>query len=383
MQAGREGDAQVVQAGRTTRAQHREGDAQVIGDVAPGMMSRLGLAIVHPRGALALAADRRAAGRSGTDLMAVLVMMLLATQLRGVFAAVWIAKDVDLGLGARSLISLLTQSLTMTLAVLVIAAVALFLAGGARRNAGRAFDLACVCVLPLVYVAIAATLIVGAFDLVLPEGTSTILVGAGCAWTGGLVMIALAPARSPQTSNVVAPTSVATLGRRAGAALFVVCAAGIAVQALWIAKHTDNVRPMLAGDPAPLFRLPSIGPGGTVGPPVDLAAKKGHVVIVDFWATWCGPCMKAMPHLETLQRRYQGELEVIAVNLDDAATAREIWDKRGYTMTLAADQDETSQRYGVSTIPHTVLIDRAGLVRYVQRGTSTTIDAVVAEQIRK
>ncbi|HEY4175391.1 MAG TPA: TlpA disulfide reductase family protein [Kofleriaceae bacterium] len=349
----------------------------------PGLVARLGLAIVHPRGALALAADRRASGRSGTDLMAALVMMLFATQLRGLFAAAWIAKDVDFGLGTRSLIGVLTQSMTMPLAVLVIATVVLFVAGGSRRHAGRAFDLACVCVLPLVYVAIVATLIVGALDLALPDGTTTILVGIGCAWTGGFVMIALAPARSPQMSNIVAPTAVATLGRRAGAALFVVFVAGVAVQSIWIAKHTDKVRPMLAGDPAPLFRLPSIGPGGTVGPPVELAAKKGHVVIVDFWATWCGPCMKAMPHLETLQRRYQGELEVIAVNLDDATAARQIWEQRGYTMTLVADQDETSQRYGVSTIPHTVLVDRNGIVTYVQRGTSTALDAVVAEQIRK
>lgn len=315
--------------------------------------------------------------------MAALLLMLLATQLRGLFAASWIAKAVDLGLGMRSLVSVLTQSLTMTLAVLVIVTVALFLAGGARRNAGRAFDLACVCVLPLVYVAIAATLVVGAFDITLPDGTGPLLVGVGCAWTGGLVVIALAPARSPQMNNIVAPPPVAALGRRAGAVILVVAFAGVGVQAIWIANHTDKVRPMLQGDPAPLFRLPSIGPGGTVGPPVELAARKGHVVIVDFWATWCGPCMKAMPHMESLQRRYQGELEIIAVNLDDAAAARRIWEKNGYTMTLAADQDEVSQHYGVSTIPHTVLIDRAGLVLYVQRGTSSTLDAKLAEQIRK
>jgi thiol-disulfide isomerase/thioredoxin len=332
---------------------------------------------------LALAADRRASGRAGTDLMFAFLMLLASTQLRGLFAGAWIAKDVDLALGARSMISVLTQSLTLTLAVLIVAAVVLYLAGGVRRHAGRAFDLACVCVLPLVYVAITATLIVGAIELALPDGASTALVGGGCAWTGALLMLALAPARSPQTSKVVAPTRFATRGARAGLAVLLICAAGIVVQATWIAKHTDQVRPMLAGDPAPLFRLPSIGPGGTVGPPVELAAKKGHVVIVDFWATWCGPCMKAMPHLETLQRRYQGELEIIAVNLDDAAAAREIWDKRGYTMTLAADQDETSQRYGVSTIPHTVLIDRNGVVTYVQRGVSPVLETKVAEQIRQ
>lgn len=105
-------------------------------------------------------------------------------------------------------------------------------------------------------------------------------------------------------------------------------------------------------------------------------------VLVDFWATWCGPCIKAMPKLETLARRYKGELEIIAVNLDDVAAARQLWDSRGYSMTLVADDGDASRRYGVSTIPHTVLIDRAGVVRHVARGAAGDLERLIDRQVQ-
>lgn len=104
------------------------------------------------------------------------------------------------------------------------------------------------------------------------------------------------------------------------------------------------------------------------GEKVDLAAMKGKVVLLDFWATWCGPCIAAMPGLAALAREHAAEVEVIAINLDDAAEARAIFDRSGYQMRLVADDGTISQRYGVTTIPHTVVIDRAGIVRSVHRG---------------
>ena len=102
--------------------------------------------------------------------------------------------------------------------------------------------------------------------------------------------------------------------------------------------------------------------------PIDIRELRGKIVVLDFWATWCGPCIAAMPGLAALAREHAAEVEVIAINLDDAAEARAIFDRSGYQMRLVADDGTISQRYGVTTIPHTVVIDRAGIVRSVHRG---------------
>jgi len=136
---------------------------------------------------------------------------------------------------------------------------------------------------------------------------------------------------------------------------------------------------MQNGDPAPAFALPRIEAHGALGDKQTL--PPGKPVVLDFWATWCKPCLQAMPALDALAKRHP-ELTVIAVNLDDPVAARELFDARHYAMLLVADDGDTSNRYGVSTIPHTVLVDRTGLVRVVSRGDDDTIERAV-EEIRK
>ena len=99
--------------------------------------------------------------------------------------------------------------------------------------------------------------------------------------------------------------------------------------------------------------------------------------MLDFWATWCGPCLRAMPKLDELAARHP-DVDVIAVNLDDAAAARAMFDERGWTrLVLLADDGDASQRYNVSSIPHTVVIDRDGIVRHVSRGGPFDAEAAV------
>ncbi len=162
--------------------------------------------------------------------------------------------------------------------------------------------------------------------------------------------------------------------------------AGTIVQTVWIVQHSDSMRPMTQGDPAPAFALPAITANGAPGAAVSLAELRGKVVVLDFWATWCGPCLKAMPKLDMLARTHP-DVVVIAINLDDAVAARTLWEERGYVIRLLADDGEVSERYGVSTIPHSVVIDQGGIVRMVARGNTTQLDATVrallGEQIRK
>ncbi len=336
-------------------------------------VDRLGLAIVAPKQALAIAGDRDNPGRSSSDLLAMVLLLVLATQLRGVFGALWVGSAIDWGLGLRSLVHVLATSVTLDLVLLVIATVAIFATASRRRDLGRAFDLACVAVLPLIVVELAATFVVRLFDVSLPELGMRLLSIGSYAWTGVLVALAIASERGR-----VVPTTVSARVRAAGLAMLLIAAAGLAEQIGWLAQNSDLVRPVVAGELAPMFALPAIGPGGALGAKVSLPHDK--IAIVDFWATWCGPCLASMPALDAFARHHP-EVEVLAINLDDPAAARAIFDRKGYSLVLVADDGDTSQRYGVSTIPHTVVIDGAGMVRRVAH-SGADLEAAI-EQIRK
>ena len=336
-------------------------------------VGRIGLAITSPRAALAVASDRAHIGRSGSDLIAAIGLLLLATQLRGLFAAGWLATAVSPGLGLRGVMHVLTRALTIDLGFLVVAAIVVFAAGGAKRNLGRAFDLACVAALPLVIVDVAATVLVRIADLEVPRAAGIALAGASYLWAGALVALAVLRSGTGPTAEMIGRA------RRAGWGVVAVALVGTVVQGAWIAQNLEVLRPMTQGDEAPAFALPAIGPQGVLGAPLALAATRGKVTIVDFWATWCGPCLRSMPSLDSLAARYPNDVSVIAVNLDDAAEARALFDERRYRMSLVFDDGHTSERYGVTTIPHSVVIDRAGVVRLVHRGGGATVELEVTK----
>ena len=344
---------------------------------SPGWFARLGLAIARPRWALALAGDRANAGRSGSDLILALVLVVVATQLRGLATACWIGGSAGLVFAVRTL----TAAVSLHFVLLVGAALLVFAFAGAKRNLGRAFDLACVAVLPLLVVQLVATVALRAGDF---EGVPAVMTwsvpAVGLGWMGVLVALAIRPARIGAARVPPPPAAVVRPARWLGWGLAAIAALGVAVQARWIADHLEFVRPMSSGDEAPAFALPEVGPSGALGPKVTLASTRGKITVVDFWATWCKPCLASMPRLDQIARR-SPDVTVIAVNLDDPAAARALFTESGYTMKLVAGDDDVSQRYGASSIPHTVFIDGDGHVREVVSGTGPDPMAIV-ETIR-
>src|SRR6185312_14716926 len=81
--------------------------------------------------------------------------------------------------------------------------------------------------------------------------------------------------------------------------------------------------PVAAGWQAPEFTRQ-----GFSGQPVTLGAYRGKVVILDFWASWCPPCLREMPNLISLQKQYDGKLQVIGVSMDDRSDAAKSVTKR-------------------------------------------------------
>ena len=121
----------------------------------------------------------------------------------------------------------------------------------------------------------------------------------------------------------------------------------------------------LAGTPAPAFRLPGRSSE------VALDSLRGRVVLVDFWASWCGPCRQSFPWLAALQKRLESRgLTVVAIDLDKSRPAADAFLARFETpFTVAFDPSGgTAEAYGVRAMPTSVLLDRGGKVVALHRG---------------
>jgi peroxiredoxin len=134
------------------------------------------------------------------------------------------------------------------------------------------------------------------------------------------------------------------------------------------------------GSPAPDFTLRSSG-----GPNLRLSEQRGQVVLLNFWATWCGPCREEMPQLNRLYDKYRGAgLVMLGVNVDeDPAKAAEVAQKLGVRFPVLLDSNkQVSSRYELSAMPSTVLIDRDGKVRFLHKGYREGYAQLYDQQIR-
>ena len=122
--------------------------------------------------------------------------------------------------------------------------------------------------------------------------------------------------------------------------------------------------------PAPDFELASLRPDKD---PVRLSDYRGKVVYLDFWSSWCAPCRRAMPHLESLRQAYsRADFEVIGVNTDLLADdAREFLEHVPVSYPIARDPGgRAARRFGVEALPALLVIDRSGVVRRAFRGSA-------------
>lgn len=143
------------------------------------------------------------------------------------------------------------------------------------------------------------------------------------------------------------------------------------------ATTVDTLR---TGAPAPDFQLKS-----NSGKPVSLASLKGQIVLVNFWASWCGPCRKEMPILEQLNRQYRGKgVTLVGVNVEPDSAAAADWLKATpVSFPILFDVDSTvSKLYQVEGMPNTVILDRKGNVRYIHRGYRAGAENEYLDQIR-
>jgi peroxiredoxin len=120
------------------------------------------------------------------------------------------------------------------------------------------------------------------------------------------------------------------------------------------------------GAPAPQFDLAS-----QAGKNVSLEQYKGQVVMLNFWASWCGPCRQEMPLLESIYKKYNKlGFTMLGVNVEPDSNAAVDWLKQTpVSFPILFDKDsKVSKMYDVTGMPSTVIIDRTGKVRMLHHG---------------
>jgi len=150
----------------------------------------------------------------------------------------------------------------------------------------------------------------------------------------------------------------------------------LAAAAPWVAAG-----PLAPSAPAPDFTLRTLE-----GQNLRLGEQRGRVVLVNFWATWCGPCRQEMPHLNKLYEKYKSSgFVLLGVNVDDdTRQAVGVANKLGVRFPVLPDTDKrVSRQYDLSAMPSTVLIDRDGKVRYLHRGYQSGYEDTYDKQIRE
>ncbi len=134
-------------------------------------------------------------------------------------------------------------------------------------------------------------------------------------------------------------------------------------------------------DQAPDFTLKSLE-----GANMRLEEYRGQVVLINFWASWCGPCRQEMPILDRLHHRYEDTgFAVLGVNVEgEAAPAQEIVDKTNVTFPILIDDGQkVSEMYNLEAMPSTVVVDRDGVVRYIHRGYKPGDEAKYVEVVKQ
>lgn len=148
-----------------------------------------------------------------------------------------------------------------------------------------------------------------------------------------------------------------------------ILAGALALAAFVVAQDAAKVE-LKENAPAPAFAM-----SGVDGKTYNNANLKGKVVLIDFWATWCGPCKAASPSIQALHEKF-GSQGLVAIganafereNKDGAASAYA--KEHNYTYLMTTNNDDLARSWGVKGIPTFVIIDKRGVVRKVQVGFS-------------
>ncbi len=140
----------------------------------------------------------------------------------------------------------------------------------------------------------------------------------------------------------------------------VIAAALVSVLFLGLGKDPALIESPLIGKPAPTFALRQVGTQNTI----DVAQFKGKPVVINFWATWCGPCWEEHPVLVATARQVQPGVQFLGVVFQDTESKIQgFLDQRGSSYPTVVDEaGKTAIAYGVGGVPETFFLDANGVI---------------------
>ena len=169
--------------------------------------------------------------------------------------------------------------------------------------------------------------------------------------------------RHPQALSFIVVTllSSATAGLPAAEEVKVASAPAAAVEIDIFGRPKGEGDSLAIGDGAPAFLLRDLARRK-----VELGSHRGQVVLIDFWATWCKPCLRALPHLQRIHTDYADSgLQVLSVNVDVGLhKVQPFMEENNFSFPVLFADSEMGSSYGIYSIPTSYLIDRDGIVQY-------------------
>jgi thiol-disulfide isomerase/thioredoxin len=342
-----------------------------------GLLVRVGMLLVSPKHALSEIQARKSGGVS--DALAVLVLGVLCGRMADLVRAAMMVRESSWAGMLQQMLSILGADLRPALFLALPAGIGITaLAGRGRRDPGLDIELGAACTIPYLLLSSLTEWARGPALRFITAGTlGTVLSLLSVAWALLIFVLAVRLARQRPlegtTQDIVSQSERPRPIRRDRWAAFILGAllAGVlTVNIVWLSHNRDAVAPVGRGIVAPDFELPRID--GTPGT-VSLHQLRGKVVLLDFWARWCPPCLAMMPTLHDIYAaRSSKDIEFLSISAEGSMVDKqEIQDflrQHPAPYPSLFDDREVGGLYRVVSLPHLVIIGRDGVIRRVMVG---------------
>jgi thiol-disulfide isomerase/thioredoxin len=348
-----------------------------------GFPARIGQLVVAPRAGVARV---EAEGGGLRDALWLVVLGVVTFRLPELLRVLMAAAGPSSGELIR-LVGLFGDEAKGAAWVVLPAAVIITVAAGARRDASRDLDLGAACYAPYFALRSVARLVDGAAGMrILPEAMVDLFSAVGAV---AILAFAIRAARTRVAESAdTAAIPLVTPDRRAllaGLVVLALSAVALAESAVWTARHYDSLRPIRKGEPAPAFALPDIDQAETI----SLAQLRGQVVLLDFWASWCSPCVAMLPTLDAVHQRWANRgVAFVGINSDGGgATLAELktfLTAHPIPYPVVVDDGSVGGLYKVEALPTLVVIGRDGRIRqsFVGYTTERSLDRALEDATR-